>query len=59
MRGPSGGHAKPEAVQEAKEQGLALRAMAKEQGVSRTTVRKYAAASPPVKGDGVSQSSDP
>lgn len=42
-----------EAVQEAKARGLTLRAMARELGMSRVTIRKYAAAiSPPVNGMG-------
>ena len=42
-----------EAVQEAKGRGLSLRAIARELGIARNTVRKYAQATqPPVFGDG-------
>jgi len=46
-----------DAVQEAKSRGLSLRAIARELGISRVTVTKYAnASSPPVFGGGSAQS---
>jgi len=42
-----------EAIQEAKRRGLSLRAIARELGISRTTVTKYVRASkPPACGEG-------